>query len=70
MAFFCMVWGGATLPSPVGEGENAHVLYVVLGFIIVLQCYMTMFIFLAGRPVLLHVHRLLPGLSGFCVFCV
>ena len=31
MGFFLMEWGGATLPSPLGEGENAHELYVVIG---------------------------------------
>ena len=28
--FFWMEWGGATLPAPLGEGENAHVLNVVM----------------------------------------
>ena len=32
MDFFRMVWGGAALPSPSGEGENAHVFYVVLDY--------------------------------------
>ena len=30
--FLWMEWGGAALPSPSGEGENAHVFYVVKGF--------------------------------------
>ena len=26
-----LVWGGAALPSPLGEGENAHELGIVFG---------------------------------------